>query len=115
MLNPYNELANAIIEQAVKDHRTAAAYLKKNPRTKELADKVLEEKAVREKRREELRAKKLPMERIKKSREERLLENIISRETLRYDTEKFFRSSWFSVLSDLDGELLLERIKGMEA
>lgn len=43
------------------------------------------------------------------------MENIIAHETLRYDTEKFFRSSWFGVLSDLDGELLLTRLKRMEA
>ena len=115
MLNPYEELANAIVEQAVKDHRNATAYLKKNPHTKELAEKVSAQRAEREKRREELKAKKLPMERIKKSSEERLWENIISRETLRYDTEKFFRSAWFGVLSDLDGVLLLEQIKEMEA
>lgn len=114
-MEPYETLANVVIEQAAKDHRSAAAYLKKHPRTKELTDAVEAQRAEREKRRAELRDKKLPTERKKKSREERLLENIIAHETLRYDTEKFFRSSWFGVLSDLDGELLLTRLKRMEA
>ena len=113
-MNPYENLANAIIEQAAKDHRSAVAYLKKHPHTKELSEKVVMQRAEREKRRAELKAKKLPMERIKKSREERLLENIIARETLRYDTEKFFRSSWFEDLTDIDGKWLLERLKRTE-
>lgn len=48
MLNPYETLANAIIEQAAKDHQRATAYLKKNPRTKELAARVATEIAERE-------------------------------------------------------------------
>lgn len=43
------------------------------------------------------------------------MDSIISHETLRYDAEKFFRSAWFGVLSDLDGTLLLSRLKEMEA
>ncbi len=115
MIDPYESLANAIIEQAVKDHRKAAAYLKKNIRTKELVEEVATERAEREKHRAQLKAQKLPLPRIKKSRKERLLENIISNETLRYDAEKFFRSAWFGVLSDLDGTVLLARLKEMEA
>ena len=33
MVNPYEGLANGIIEQAVKDYRRAVKYLKKHPRT----------------------------------------------------------------------------------
>ena len=115
MLNPYETLANAIIEQAAKDHQRATAYLKKNPRTKELAERVATEIAEREKRRAERKANKLPLPHIKKSREERQMDSIISHETLRYDAEKFSRSAWFGVLSDLDGTLLLSRLKEMEA
>ena len=115
MINSYESLANAIIKQAAKDHRCATRYLKKNPRTKELVEKVAVEQAEREKRREELKGKNRPLPRIKKSRDERLLDRIISNEILLYDTEKFFRSKWFGILSDLDGGMLLTRIKEMEA
>ena len=114
MLNPYETLANAIIEQAAKDHQRATAYLKKNPRTKELPERVATEIAEREKRRAERKANKLPLPHIKKSREERQMDSIISHETLRYDAEKFFRSDWFGELTELDGEVLLSRLKQME-
>ena len=114
-MNPYEALANAIIEQAAKDHKKAAKFLKKNRRSKDLSEIVAAQAAEKQKRREERKALNLPAEREKQSPEERKLYTIISHETLRYDTEKFFRSSWFGVLSNLDGELLLMRLKRMEA
>ena len=33
---------------------------------------------------------------------------------MRADAEKFFRSEWFTMLSDLDGEALMKRIYDME-
>lgn len=113
-MNPYEALANAIIEQAAKDHKKAAKFLKKNRRTKELSEIVAAQVAAKQKRREERKALKLPAEREKLSREERKLNAIISHETLRYDTEKFFRSDWFGELTELDGEVLLSRLKQME-
>lgn len=67
-MNPYKELANAIIVQAVKDYRDAVERLRYTPDDK----------------------------------------------SAQYDKrsiEKFFRSNWFSILSDLNGELLLKKLK----
>ena len=68
-LSPWQKLANAIVEQAVKDYRTAQARVKANP---ESADHAKVE--VRQ-------------------------------------LERFFRSSWFEVLTDVDGRLVLSRLK----
>lgn len=67
-MNGYEELANAIIVQAVKDYRAAQALLRINPN-----------------------------DRISKREAKKI--------------EQFFLSSWFSILTDLDGELLLEKLK----
>jgi len=67
-MNPYKELTNAIIVQAVKDYRTALNQLSLNPNDKA---------AQREKN----------------------------------SIERFFRSDWFSILTDLDGDLLLKKLK----
>ena len=64
----YENLANAIIEQAVRDFREAKLRLQKNARDAEA------EKTYRE-------------------------------------TKRFFRSEWFSQLTTLDGELLLEKLE----
>lgn len=64
----YENLANAIILQAVRDYRMALKCLKANPRNKEaLADKD--------------------------------------------EVERFFRSDWFSVLTSVDGEMLIRSLK----
>ena len=67
-MNPYKELANAIIIQAVKDYRDAVERLRYTPDDKSA------------------------------QHDERSI-------------EKFFRSNWFSILSDLNGELLLKKLK----
>lgn len=67
-MNPYKELANAIIVQAVKDYRDAAERLRY----------TLDDKSAQHDKR---------------------------------NIEKFFRSNWFSILSDLNGELLLKKLK----
>ena len=67
-MNPYKELANAIIAQAVKDYRDAVERLHYTPDDKS---------ALHDKR----------------------------------SIERFFRSEWFSILSDLNGELLLKKLK----
>ena len=64
----YENLANAIIEQAANDVREANRRLQKNARDAEA------EKTYRE-------------------------------------TKRFFRSEWFSQLTTLDGELLLEKLE----
>ena len=64
----YENLANAIILQAVRDYRTALKCLKANPRNKATyADKD--------------------------------------------EVERFFRSDWFSVLTSVDGEMLIRSLQ----
>lgn len=111
MVNPYEKLANGIIEQAAKDYRRAAKFLKKHPHTKELEDAVASQLAEKQKRREERQKLNLPKEREKMSREERLLDNIRNNERIVAETEKFFLSDWFADLTDVDGTWLLERLK----
>lgn len=67
-MNGYEELANAIILQAVKDYREALRLLSMNPNDKS---------AKRDQR----------------------------------NIERFFRSEWFSILTDLNGELLMKKLK----
>ena len=67
-MNGYEELANAIILQAVKDYRDAVERLRYTPDDKS---------ALHDKK----------------------------------SIERFFRSEWFSILSDLNGELLLKKLK----
>ena len=67
-MNPYVELANAIVVSAVKDYRKALKRLRMYPRD----DHAL---------------------RIKK------------------ECERFFQSRWFAVLTSVDGEVLMERLK----
>lgn len=111
MLNPYEALANGIITQAANDYRKAKKYLAKHPLTEALKRVVAAQREERKKRREELKALGLPKEREKKSKEERLYESIISNKSMVYDTEKFFRSEWFSQLTSIDGEMLLRRLE----
>lgn len=64
----YENLANVIILQAVKDYRVALKCLKVNPRNKTaFADKE--------------------------------------------EIERFFRSGWFSVLTSVDGEMLIRSLQ----
>ena len=91
-MNPYESLANAIILQAVKDYRRALRFLKRHPHTPDLDTE--EAKADREKR--------------------ILLDKIIKNESVRDKVEHFFRSGWFETLSNLDGEVLLCKIRAME-
>ena len=64
----YENLANAIILQAVKDYRMALKSLKANPRTRTaMAGKD--------------------------------------------EIERFFRSDWFSVLTSVDGEMLIRSLQ----
>lgn len=64
----YENLANAIILQAVKDYRMALKSLKANPRNRTaMADKE--------------------------------------------EIERFFRSEWFSVLTSVDGKMLIRSLQ----
>lgn len=67
-ITDYENLANAIILQAVKDYRMALKSLKANPRNRTaMADKD--------------------------------------------EIERFFRSGWFSVLTSVDGEMLIRSLQ----
>ncbi len=64
----YENLANAIILQAVKDYRVALKCLKANPRNRTAAaDRV--------------------------------------------EIERFFRSRWFTILTSVDGEMLIRSLQ----
>ena len=69
-MDPYQALANAIVELAVKDYKTALKYYYRHPHRKEYADDV-----------------------------SRL--------------ERFFRSGWYGMLTNLDGELLMNGVRRM--
>ena len=72
--DPYLELANAIVYQAVKDYRKALQFLAENPESAALQEDVREH-------------------------------------------ERFFRSSWYRMLTEIDGEYLisvLRREAGLE-
>ena len=91
-MEPYKSLANAIIVQAVKDYREAIHFLKLHPHTPDLDT----EEAKSDKRKRTLR------------------ENIIKNEGERDDVERFFHSGWFEMLSNLDGKVLLNKVREME-
>ena len=91
-MNPHEELANAIVVQAVKDYRHALRFLKRHPHTPELDA-------------EEAR---------KDKRKRSLLDKIVKNESARDEVERFFRSGWLETLSNLDGEVLLRKVRAME-
>ena len=69
-MEPYQALANAIVELAVKDYRTALKYHYRHPDKKEYADAV-------------------------------------------DSLELFFRSGWYGMLTNLDGEVLMTGVRRM--
>ena len=69
-MEPYQALANAIVELAVKDYRTALKYHYHHPDKKEYADEVK-------------------------------------------NLERFFRSGWYGMLTDLDSEYLMTSVRRM--
>lgn len=69
-MNPYEELANAIIEQAVKDFKKALKCRFIHPNRKDYVNEVLKLK-------------------------------------------QFFRSNWYSILTDLDGEYIINGVYDM--
>ena len=67
-MNPYQELANAIILHAVKDYRIALRRCAAHPHNR-------------------------------------------AYQSERDELERFFRSGWFGVLTNLDGEVLMKKIQ----
>lgn len=91
-MEPYENLANVIILQAVKDYRQALRYLKRHPHTQDLDSA----EAMQDMRKRDLRSM------------------IIRKENERDEIEQFFRSGWFEALSNLNGEALLSKVRAME-
>ena len=69
-MEPYQALANAIVELAVKDYKTALKYHYRHPTKPEYEDEVA-------------------------------------------SLERFFRSGWYEMLTDLDGECLVNGVRAM--
>ena len=113
-MNPYEALANAIIEQAAADHKESAKFLRENRRTRELEDKAAAHIRERKARIKARRENGLPAGKEEKSAEEKLLARIRECEKLMKDAEEFFVSDWFASLTELDGAWLLAKIREME-
>ena len=69
-MEPYQALANAIVELAVKDYKRALQYHFRHPGKREYADEVA-------------------------------------------SLERFFRSGWFEMLTNLDAEVLVAGVRRM--
>ncbi len=69
-MTPYQALANAIVELAVKDYKTALKYHYRHPNKQEYKDEIA-------------------------------------------SLERFFRSGWYEMLTDLDGECLMNGVRAM--
>nr|DAV87635.1 MAG TPA: hypothetical protein [Caudoviricetes sp.] len=69
-MEPYQALANAIVELAVKDYKKALKQHHRFPDNREYSDAVT-------------------------------------------DLERFFRSGWYGILTDLDGEYLMTAVRRM--
>ena len=113
-MEPYLALANAIVEQAAVDHRRADKYLKEHEHTTELDDIVAAQIKARKVRIRKRREDGVSPVKEEKTEEEKLLNRILHAENMAEDTERFFRSDWFSQLTDLDGFWLLKKLQDME-
>lgn len=69
-MEPYQALANAIVELAVKDYKKALKQHHRFPNNRDYADAVT-------------------------------------------DLKRFFRSGWYGILTDLDGEYLMTAVRRM--
>ena len=104
-ITEYDNLANAVIMQAVDDYRQARQFLKEHPATKELREHVRLRSAER-KRIYKLTRQKLPLD-----DREKLLMKISRTKKDAKDIERFFHSSWYTVLTDVPGDYILDRLK----
>lgn len=83
--DPWEDLANAVIFQAVKDYRRyAAMYLNLKDKPQETVIRKYKNKK-----------RRTPLEECERNL---------------WELESFFTSDWFSMLTDLDGEALLDRL-----
>lgn len=107
----YQNLANAIIMQAVKDYRKSRVYLQKHPATDTLIRTAAWQVECRKKRQAKRGRQGLPHVHEKLSKEEEILDRIMKAEQMLDDVERFFRSDWFCALTDIDGEMLLRKLE----
>lgn len=85
MIEQYQELANAIVETAVKDYRRLARGYHRTIKLRKRARK-------------------------KETRESLLFKQRTIRRKLT-EIERFFTSNWFSELTEIDGNMVLERLR----
>lgn len=88
-MEPFENLANAIIVRAVMDYRETMRFLKRHPHTSDLDT----EEAMQDTRKRAIRSM------------------IMKKEGERDEIEQFFHSGWFEALSNLDGEALLKKVR----
>ena len=98
--SPDQNLANAIILQAVTDYRSARKLLREHPKTPEL---VATAKIKRKERKKETGYNRSP--------EEKLLAKIWNAQKEVIECETFFKSRWFETLSNIDGKDLLKKLR----
>lgn len=140
--DPYQNLANAIVEQAAEDYRVASIFLAKHPSPPKEEDYLTEEqieilqmpqhrtmvehwllKRAKPPYKDEVlweveTAKWWRIEQQRRVRKTEEFKNFKQRrhswEQWRYtldDCEKFFRGDWIKMLTRLDGEEILNRLK----
>lgn len=90
-MEPYQRLAHAVIIQAVKDYRKARRFVKHHPAALDIDLQQY-----------------VPQQH---GRRDQAIKNEQQRDALAH----FFRSGWFAMLTNLDGELLLKKLGEMEA
>ncbi len=83
----YENLANAIILQAVKDYRTALKCMDRNPNNRNA------------------QSDKEEVERFFRSQWYR------NAQSDKEEVERFFRSQWYSALTSVDGEMLIRSLQ----
>ena len=84
-INPWQRLANAIVKQAANDYRAAA--------------KVID------------RATPRQIERARQPDPKRSSDNLRRKMQTLDECTRFFRSGWYMMLTDLDGEVLIEKLE----
>lgn len=121
----YQELANAIIEQAAKDFRTHGRYLVNHKKTDELVKSCEKERRNRIRKIKAWKTRQKNMGARDKSYvkqpvpkeyriltdEEKELYSIIKHEAGIKEIEAFFNSKWFGVLTKADSRFILEQLR----
>ena len=103
----YEDLANAIVVQAAEDYRDAIRFIRNHP--KETLEKIVE---LQRWKRDILIEMKQPLGELHHlTQEEKEYEAILAQETIRDECAEFFLSSWFEILTNLNGEVFFKKLK----